>query len=699
MRRVRPLPLVLVMTVPALPGTSPATVEPQGFEILPQPKHLTLVEGDGLMSGGLHTLVLGPGTKRPAVLPPLLAPLTTGKGTEGEPGVLFLSMGNIGQTPTHPEGYELIIADGSVRIGSRGEAGLFYGTQTLQQLLEDGRDRGIDIPALHIVDWPEVDYRAVHFDVKHHLDRMQYYYDAVDRLAAMKINAVIWEFEDKLRYRRHPIVGADHAMSIEEVAALTRYARERHVEISPLVQGLGHASFILKHEEYYELRDDPASDWAFCPLNERTYEVQFELYLDAIDATPGSRYLHIGGDEVEVGATETCRAPGLSSFDLLMLWLKRVTAFATEHERIPIMWDDMPLKHARVYGIPPDGEYARRWEEGWTWLSENVDLFPKNVVYMRWRYDDPTYPWNVRALQWYREQGLRAMTASAAQDFWPLHPRNGGKVRPIRDFNRLTAEYELEGSLCTAWDDNSVHMEFYWRGWAAHAEYAWSPHGRSIAEFNAAYGQRRFGPAGRELAPRVHDGLEAALTVGDTIFEVESEGRWWAGWDRALAREPNDTVGTPLEMPDPGAPGVWSGHNAQRLATARTELDRYDATAMMLGQLMSDATRGRFALRLMSALNDVQASSWRFLLAIAECDTRGRDACRSHLLTEVERFRDAEMRFLAIFGETRFLANPPGYRFDQNQAGHIANMRNDSSWIFAIQRAYVERMLVWLGDP
>ena len=691
MRRM-PLITAAVTVTLLLVGVSPVAAQLEGFEILPQPKRVSFEAGPGLTVGGLHTLVLGAGTKRPAAMPSLLDPLPTGTGTGA--GVLLLTRGSTALTPEHPEGYELVITGNFVRISGRGEAGLFYGCQTLQQLLEDARDRGAEIPAMRIIDWPEIDYRAVHFDVKHHLDRMEYYYDAIDRLAAMKINAVIFELEDKLRYRRQPVVGADNAMSIEEVAALTRYARDRHIEISPLVQGLGHAAFILKHEEYHDLRDDPTNDWAFDPLNERTYEVQFDLYLDAIEATPGSRYLHIGGDEVEVGASEAGRASGLSSFELQMQWLERVAAFAAEHDRIPIMWDDMPLKHAGVWSTIVNNDYTdeevdRIWEKGWQDLAESIDLFPTNSVYMRWNYWAPTLRGNIRTLEWYRAHGLQAMTATAAQTTWPIHPRQGGNTVSIRDFNRLTAEHDLDGILCTAWDDSSPHMEFYWRGWMAHAEYAWSPNGRSIEEFNAAYGQRRFGPAGREMAPAVHYGLEAALNAGDVILR-QRRGR------RGPFRTPADAFEAALTMPDPDAPGAWRERNAGRLVTARTELDRYRVTAAIFDELMNRATRGRFALRLMSALNDVQAFAWRLLLATAECDTRGRDAAGPQLMTEIERFAEAEANFLAVFGETRFLNNPPGYQLDQNRSPHLANVRNDPSWIFAIESGYCARALAWL---
>lgn len=664
---------------------------PPEFQILPKPKSVRVGEGRGLAAFGLRSLALEPGTERPVVLPPLLEVLPVGEG-EGE-GVLTLALVDGDPAPDNFEGYLLDVSNGLARVVARSEAGLFYGCQTLQQLLEDARDTGAEIPALRIVDWPDIGYRAVHFDVKHHLDRMEYYYDAIDRLAAMKINAVIFELEDKLRYRRQPIVGAGNAMSIEEVAALTRYARDRHVEISPLIQGLGHAAFILKHDEYRDIRDDESRDWAFCPLKERTYEVQFDLYLDAIEATPGSRYLHIGGDEVSVGACEECKATGLSSFELQMKWLRRVSDFAAEHNRIPIMWDDMPLEHAGVYQTThrdlDHEEVERIWSENGKNLDGSINLFPKNCIYMRWNYGAPTVEGNIRTLEWYQQNGLSAMAATAAQTTWPIHPRNGGNAVPIRDFNRLTANYELDGILCTAWDDSSPHMEFYWRGWSAHAEYAWSPEGRSIEDFNAAYGQRRFGPAGRELASRIHDGLEAALNAGDTILR-DRPGR------RGPFR-PGEELGAALKLPDSGAPGQWSRRNAPRLETARGELERYNNLMRDFDDLMNAATRGRFALRLMSALSEVQACSWRLLLATAECDQKGLEAAGPKLRAEIERFEEAQAHFLDVFSETRFLNNPPGYQLDQNYHPHLANVRNDPSWIFALESGYCANARAWLN--
>ena len=131
-------------------------------------------------------------------------------------GVLTLNISNDQSLPNSTEGYILEINNGQASISSRDQAGLFYGGQTLLQMLEDAADQKVAIPAIRITDYPDIAFRAIHLDLKHHLDAGNYYYRIIDQLARIKINAIIVEFEDKLRFRKAPVVGTSHAISIEE---------------------------------------------------------------------------------------------------------------------------------------------------------------------------------------------------------------------------------------------------------------------------------------------------------------------------------------------------------------------------------------------------------------------------------------------------------------------------------------------------
>ncbi len=487
---------------------------PTPFVILPQPQSVILLNGPGLEPGILHHLILSNGLTRP-VMGEILSKLTMGDATVK--GSLTLILDKALTSIPSDEGYVLTIYKDKAEISSKSDAGLFYGCQSLEQLLEDAMDSGKPVPSCRITDYPALSYRAVHFDLKHHLDHMNYYYESIDRLARYKINAVVIEFEDKLRYRRQPLVGAPQAISIDEMAALTRYARNRHIEITPLVQGLGHATFILKHEEYAGLRELPWNKWAFCPLNEGTYQVLFDMYRDAIDATPGSKYLHIGGDEIgNIGICPRCKpmADKEGMLSLSLYWLKRVCEFAKDNGRIPIFWDDMPLKEGGVYESTwsddvASAEAAKEWEAGIPKLDKLLTDFPKNCVYMRWNYSMARQPGNILALDWYKSRGLKAMVATATNTeggmFFQEDERDKGKssagIVSIRSFIQLAAEKQISGMLCTAWDDKSPHMENYWRGFIAAAEYSWSPNGRTLEEYDNAWLQKEFGIS----VPRLSD--------------------------------------------------------------------------------------------------------------------------------------------------------------------------------------------------
>src|SRR6185295_1498257 len=360
------------------------------FKLLPQPQKVEILTGKGMAAATLQSIYLK-GTDQKPILYGALSSLQF--SDKPGAGVLTLSISNDPSLPKSTEGYILEINNVQAIISARDQAGLFYGSQTLLQMLEDATDQKVAIPACRITDYPDIAFRAIHLDLKHHLDAGNYYYRIIDQLARIKINAIIVEFEDKLRFQKAPAVGAPQAISIEEFQAISRYAKDRNIEISPLVQGLGHASFILKHEEYKGLRDNPASDWSFDAVNPETYALQFSLYEDAIAATPFGKYLHVGGDEVgNLGMSEMAKKSGLSAMQLQMQWLQKVCEFARTHNRIPIFWDDMVFKLSGLYQTTwdptvPETEVKRIWKDSINRLNENISLFPPECVFMRWNYD------------------------------------------------------------------------------------------------------------------------------------------------------------------------------------------------------------------------------------------------------------------------------------------------------------------------
>lgn len=657
------------------------------FQIIPQPQHIEMHKGRGINYDEIRFILNKSQTQYPVLGSFLDALPRTEKPGKG----VFLHI-HTENVPDSPEGYVLTVQRDGIHISSKSSAGLFYGCQTLEQLMEDSRDFQTPIPYMKITDYPAVSYRAVHLDTKHHLDRMEYYYRMMDKLSRYKINAVIWELEDKFRYSSHPELAASNAISKQEMQALCRYAKERNIEISPLVQGLGHASYILKHHR--DLRENPKSDWELCPSNPKTYELLFDLYGEAIKAMPYGKYLHIGGDEITaIGIDERCRATGKSAFELQMDWLDKVCQYARENGRIPIFWDDMPLKYAGLWTTILSDKTEEELDKVWNTekLDRAIGLFPKNCIYMRWNYGDPTKPAHRRLLNWYQEKGLPVMAATAASSGdSPFMPREHTKSGYIKSFCQLTAENKLQGVLATAWDDGSPHLETVWRGLIALGEFSWNPDGREIPDFIEAHGQREFG-------------FEAGKGKMDFLQELEKSFFFFDGaLVKSGRRNPawGVTAFTLIDLPDKNHRGLWSEKYSDKIKRAQEEDIRYEEIKKGLAEAKAEALRNRYTLNVYEQNNNLQNFPVKLLLALYHYDQAKddqqlkqaamqlKDICHSlpHLQKSLEE----------VYSETRFMEQPEGYVEDMNHHNHLSVKSLNSNWIFLYELPMVTKILNWL---
>jgi len=411
------------------------------------------------------------------------------------------------------ESYVLDVGKKGVTVSGGGKQGLFYGVQTLIQLLEEAKWTGSTLPGLTINDWPEIKHRLVHYNYFYHLDRFEYIKESITKLAKYKINGIVFEFEDKFKYQSHPFVAAPNSLTAEQVKELTLFARKYHVDIIPLVQGFGHAGYLLKHDELKHLREDPEIYQSFCPMKEETYEFIFDLFRETIEATPGVKFFHVGADEVRVmGQCPLCskKKEEIGELGIYLTWLNRVHEFMKEHDRTIIFWDDMPLKQAGIYGVShqeADEKFDSIWSEGTAKLGEIITRFPQDAIFMRWNYELGRYKGNIKTLDWYRENNFNTMVATAIIPNWPLIPDYEWTPANIKSFVTLGAEKEVMGELCTAWgDDAGNHFEIYWLGFLASSEYAWSSNSpESLDQYWEKYVRRFFGPGTSGLIPAFHN--------------------------------------------------------------------------------------------------------------------------------------------------------------------------------------------------
>ena len=599
--------------------------------------------------------------------------------TQMEDAQLFFSIQP--QENQKAESYSFIIEKEHIKIQAQDQAGLFYAFVTLNQLIEDAVNSNTPLPLVNLEDAPKIAFRPIQVDVKHHLEKKSYYYDLIDALAQLKINGIILEIEDKLKYKRRPEVASADALSIEEWRTLSTYALARHISISPLVQGLGHASFILKHDKNKHLRDDPKSDWAFNPLNPETYALQYDLYLDAMEAFPHGKYLHVGGDEVQT----TGRGSGKSALELNLIWLNKVSAFAEEHDRIPIFWDDMPLKQAGLIqpiydtGMDP-ATVDSIWEVNEPKLNKSITQFPKNCVYMRWNYHKAESYGNGKAMDWFSSNGFQVMGATAGQTRWTLMPQRESNIDQIRTFAEQSINRNYNGLLLTLWDDDSPHFELYKRGISAFAEYSWGGLKRTKEEFKEVYRHRKFGPEFKGEQYAFIDALDEPVALWTNLFVEAGNHR------NALIHKENPIEEQLIGLPDFNKKGDWTKKYSARLEQFEAQKIQLEQAKKILTKIQNQGAESEYNLAVYKEVILLVEYNFELISQLKAFDTattpEAEKKALDAIMTTGQTFSSVRAQMETVYSQTRVLNKPEGYLLDQDHHNHPANQTVNFDWQF-----------------
>ncbi len=582
------------------------------------------------------------------------------------------------------ESYSLEIEAKKIRIEAQDKAGLFYAFITLNQLLEDARDQRLNLPLIEIKDSPKIAFRPIHIDVKHHLEKKSYYYDLIDELAQLKINGIIIEIEDKLKYKRRPEVASSDALSIEEWKAISKYSVNRNIKISPLVQGLGHASFVLKHDKNIHLRDDPESDWAFNPLDPETYNLQYDLYLDALEAFPHGKYLHVGGDEVHT----TGRKSGKSALELNLMWLNNVTDFAGEQDRIPIFWDDMPLKQAGlmepIYNVNMSSKTVDSiWAANEPNLNRFIEQFPKNCVYMRWNYHLAESYGNGKAMEWFSSNGFSVMGATAGQTRWTLMPQRESNIDQIRIFAEQSITRNYNGLLLTLWDDDSPHFELYKRGISAFAEFTWGGLKRSKAQFKKVYRHRMFGSHFKSEEYAFIDGLDKPVALWTNLLVEEGTHR------NQLNQLKNPIEKWIIDLPEIDKKGSWTKKYSKRLAELQIQSGVLKEIRKTIASLQTEDASAKYNLEIYNEVINLVDYNFKLMKSLNAFDNAQSTSEEIKVIEDLQslvvEFKRVRKQFEEVYSKSRKLNKPGDYILDQDHHRHPANQSVNFDWQFTAE--------------
>src|SRR6185437_914013 len=194
------------------------------------------------------------------------------------------------------QAYRIDMHERAITITANASTGLFYGVETLVQLLR--RDMGtLWFPEGSIVDWPDMQLRHIYWDDNHHLEHVDELKRDLRQAAFYKINGFVIKLNGHFQYKSAPAVVEPYALSPAQLQDLTDYGLRYHVQLIPYLDGPAHIAFILKHPEYKKLREYPDSNYEICSTNPDAYKLLEGMYQDLLDANKGVKYFYLSTDE------------------------------------------------------------------------------------------------------------------------------------------------------------------------------------------------------------------------------------------------------------------------------------------------------------------------------------------------------------------------------------------------------------------
>lgn len=337
-----------------------------------------------------------------------------------------------------PESYELQIDGNAIRV-SGGQSGLFYGLQTLLQIIPPTYTGPVELPYLAISDLPRFSYRGMHLDIARHFQPVEFVKRFIDLMSQYKFNTFHWHLTDdqgwRIQIKKYPKlteIGSQRPETVkernltpyigdgiphggfytqEQIKDVVAYAKERYITVIPEIELPGHASAALaayprlgcKADYKYKVQ----TTWGifkevYCPTDET-----FKFLEDVIDETiklfPESPYIHIGGDEVlkdywkesqfvqELKKKENLK----DEHEVQSYFVRRIEKFVNSKGKKIIGWDEI-----LEGGLAPNATVMSwRGMKGGIEAAKSkhdVIMTPTDFVYFDYGQGDPAYePLNI----------------------------------------------------------------------------------------------------------------------------------------------------------------------------------------------------------------------------------------------------------------------------------------------------------------
>lgn len=544
MRKALILSLILGITFGLMSALGKSDEVKKGFSLLPRPERIALRSGVFSLAQKPEILVTSPESELTDLAAYLALAWKENSGYlpeirkhQAEIRSSARMLLSLVKSPISlgEEGYRLKIAPHRIEISALRPAGLFYGIQTLRQLLDSEKN----LPCVEIQDRPQFPWRGMLLDCCRHFMPIDLIKRYIDLLADHKMNIFHWHLTEdqgwRLEIKRYPRLTEVGAWRVqngrryggfytqEEVKDVVAYAQARFVTVVPEIEMPGHSLAALAAYPEYSCTGRPVAvethwgifDDVLCPGKESTFKFVQNI-LDEVCALFPSSYIHIGGDECPKDRWKVCpdcqsriRSEKLKNENELQgYFTRRIESYLQSKGRRIIGWDE----------ILEGGVSPKSVVQSWRGLAGAIAAAKQGnpVISSPWQgtyFYCPQVPEEVR---------INYTTLNSLDKVYAFNPVP----------NELTPKqaFSIMGGECCLWTEYTLPFEVdpqMFPRLCAFAETVWSPQtGKNFGDFSARL-EKHLGRLGR-LGVDYH---RAETKVGQ--WQEGQIGRMWTqlSWD------------------------------------------------------------------------------------------------------------------------------------------------------------------------
>jgi hexosaminidase len=526
---------------------------------------------------------------------------------------------DIDRSALEKQAYRLEVSKDRIDITANAPAGLFYGVETLVQMVRASRGK-LWLPECLIVDWPDVELREVFWDEFHHLDRMDALKQAIRRAAFFKANAVSLRLNGYFEYSSAPALVYPYALSPAQLQELTDYALHYYVQLIPYLDGPAHVDFILQRHAYAHLREFPQVAFEMCSTNPESYQLLDGMYQDLMNATKGVEYFHLSTDEAWfIGKAdnsqchEADRARQLGSPSKLWVeYTKKTAGYLRAHGRKVIFWGETPLEAKDIPLLPSwlvNGEvYSPDYDQAFRMRGI------RQMIYTNSHPEDPLFPYYY--------------LLSPAEEVNPSEnpQERAHQVFEEISFSRARHDANLMGADIYAWEDNQgLHPETFWLGYAVGASAAWHPGSPDPQELTHSFYRLFYGHGATKMG-RLYQLMSTQAQFWATSWDSKASGELPLVFGYSYGTGPFAPHIQTLHLPPIPTPDYlhvshqWARQNTRRVNLAWKLLSENDELLDLLYTNMASVQFNTYNLQVYLSIARLYRQNLHMLIGLAQID-------------------------------------------------------------------------------